>query len=116
MLNLPLVPLHPNTPFTQNSESDQQRIWIQQELIRHPPAPDQEPFSWLLWRSKIAEGMSEKDAWTWVVQESNRTAEVQPAGNIVAQPVGVKQEVKQEEVVKGEYNQPGQMEGVQGKF
>lgn len=49
------------------------------EMIRSPIRNGQTPEAWLLWRSKVSEGMSEVDAWRWVEQESNivQQAEVQ---------------------------------------
>jgi hypothetical protein len=48
-----------------------QKTWLLQELQRHPLIDGQSPHQWLLWRTKVAEGLSEADAWAFVVRSNN---------------------------------------------
>jgi len=57
-------------PFQPNSQSHQQRAWLDTELFYHPILPFQTPEDWLLWRTKVSEGMSEEEGWQWVQREA----------------------------------------------
>jgi hypothetical protein len=52
-----------------NSENEEQRVWIYQEYIKRPPFQGQSAFSWVLWRSRVAEGVTDEEAWAWAVQQ-----------------------------------------------
>ena len=56
--------------FSIHRRSEQQRAWLETELFNHPIRSFQTPEDWLLWRTKVSEGMSESEGWEWVQREA----------------------------------------------
>lgn len=69
-----------------SSGNDDQRTWLLEQLRAHPFQPGQTPRQWVLWRSKVAEGMSEMDAYNWVQATDGQN--VQPSQTHQQQPQG----------------------------
>ncbi|WOO80363.1 uncharacterized protein LOC62_03G003880 [Vanrija pseudolonga] len=54
--------------------SNEQLAWLQREFLAHPPLPQQTVQDWLQWRSRVAEGMTELEALSTVLNQTQHPA------------------------------------------
>ncbi|KAL1412020.1 hypothetical protein Q8F55_003017 [Vanrija albida] len=69
----------------QYATSPDQLAWLQREFIAHPPLPQQTVDDWLLWRSRVAEGLTELEALSTVLNQTQHPASF-PASLAIGQP------------------------------